>query len=47
MPDGTFEKRTDIARLMDIYPNFCPRDLKNGLGEILVKKGEVERILSS
>lgn len=44
-PDGTFEKRTDINRLMDIYPEFSPRSLEDGVREILTDKGEVERIL--
>jgi GDP-L-fucose synthase len=44
-PDGTFEKRTDIARLKWIYPEYNPRTLKEGVREILGNKVEVERIL--
>jgi len=44
-PDGTLEKRTDIGRLMKIYPEFAPRSLRDGVLEILSDKKEVERIL--
>ena len=44
-PDGTLEKRTDISKLKDIYPEFNPRGLREGIEEILNNKGEVERIL--
>ncbi len=44
-PDGTFEKRTDIFRLKEIYSEFNPRSLKEGVREILDNKREVERIL--
>lgn len=37
-PDGTFEKKTDIQRLKLIYPEFSPRDFKEGLREILSKE---------
>jgi len=43
-PDGTFEKRTDIARLKKIYPEFNPRGFKEGLKEILVNEKELKRI---
>lgn len=45
-PDGTFEKRTDIQRLKSIYPEFSPRNFREGLKEILSNKKEVERILN-
>ena len=45
-PDGTLEKRTDISKLKNIYPEFNPRDLKDGIREILDNEKEVERILS-
>ena len=45
-PDGTFEKRTDVGRLMKIYPEFSPRSLKDGVGEILNNEDEVESILA-
>ena len=45
-PDGTFEKRTDIARLKEIYPSFKPRNFEEGLTQILSDEKEVERILS-
>ncbi len=44
-PDGTFEKRTDISKLKNIYPEFNPRSLSKGVREILDNKKEVERIL--
>lgn len=44
-PDGTFEKRTDIQRLISIYPAFSPMGLKEGLKEILFHKDEVQKIL--
>lgn len=44
-PDGTFEKRTDIERLREIYPKYNPRSLVEGVHEILKNKKEVERIL--
>ncbi|MFH0808040.1 MAG: GDP-L-fucose synthase [archaeon] len=46
-PDGTLEKRTDIGRLMKIYPEFAPRSLRDGVLEILGNKKEVERILGT
>ena len=45
-PDGTLEKRTDIARLKEIYPEYNPRSLAEGVCEILKNKKEVERILA-
>jgi GDP-L-fucose synthase len=36
-PDGTFEKRTDITRLLKIMPNFKPRSFKDGLKIVLEK----------
>lgn len=44
-PDGTFEKRTDISRLKIIYPEFNPRNLRDGVREVLNNKEEVKRIL--
>ena len=44
-PDGTFEKRKDISRLKNIYPEFNPRGFKDGLRCILNNKQELERIL--
>ena len=44
-PDGTFEKRTDIARLKEIYPEYNPRSLAEGVREVLKNEREVERIL--
>lgn len=46
-PDGTFEKRTDISRLKEIYPEYSPRLLKEGIREILDNEKEVERILNN
>ena len=43
--DGMLEKRSDISRLMGIYPGFSPRGLKNGIRDILSNEEEVERIL--
>lgn len=44
-PDGMLEKRTDISRLMKIYPEFNPRGLKDGISDILSNEEEVKRIL--
>lgn len=44
-PNGTFEKRTDISRLMGIYPGFKARGLREGVRNILDDAGEIERIL--
>ena len=46
-PDGTLLKRTDITRLKKIYPEFRPRSLSEGIGEILKNRKEVKRILES
>ena len=46
-PDGTFEKRTNIDRLKGIYPEFNPRDLREGVREILNNERELERILGN
>ena len=45
-PDGTFEKRTDISRLKNIYLKFSPRSFEKGLSEIINNKDELKRILS-
>lgn len=36
-PDGTFEKRTDITRLLKIMPSFKPKTFKEGLKIVLDK----------
>ncbi len=36
-PDGTFEKRTDITRLLNIMPNFKPRSFEDGVKKVLEK----------
>ncbi len=36
-PDGTFEKRTDITRLLKIMPQFKPRSFESGVKEVLKK----------
>jgi GDP-L-fucose synthase len=45
-PDGMLEKRTDISKLMKIYPEFNPRGLEDGIRNILSNEEEVERILA-
>lgn len=44
-PDGTFEKKTDIKKLKEIYPEFNPRSFREGLREILDNEEEISRIL--
>ena len=44
-PEGVFEKKTDISRLKSIYPNFSPRNFKEGLKNILNNPDEVKKIL--
>ena len=44
-PDGTFEKRTNIRKLKEIYPEFSPRSFEEGVKEILRNEDEVKRIL--
>lgn len=44
-PDGTFEKRTDITLLRELYPEFISRKLSEGVKEILKDKRELNRIL--
>ena len=34
-PDGTFEKRTDITKLLSIMPNYKPRSFEEGVKEVL------------
>ena len=34
-PDGTYEKRTDIALLKSIMPDYNPRPFEEGLKEVL------------
>jgi len=34
-PDGTFEKKTDIAFLKSLMPEYNPRPFKEGLKKIL------------
>ena len=46
-PDGTFEKRTDISRLKEIYPKYNPRSLREGVRDILENGEEVKRILKN
>jgi len=46
-PDGTFEKRTDITRLKIIYPEFSPRNLHDGVMELLNDFKQVSRILNT
>jgi GDP-L-fucose synthase len=36
-PDGTFEKRTDISKLIEIMPSFKPRSFEDGVKEVLKK----------
>lgn len=43
--NGMLEKRSDISRLMRIYPGFSPRGLEKGIRDILSNKEEVEKIL--
>lgn len=38
-PDGTFEKRTDISRLKQIYKDYNPRPFKEGLSLLISKMG--------
>ena len=46
-PDGTMEKRTDIQWLKEIYPDFSPRGLIHGIGEIIGNSEEVSKILDA
>jgi GDP-L-fucose synthase len=46
-PDGTLEKRTDIGRLLGVYPEFGPRSLEDGVRDILDNPEEVKRISRS
>jgi GDP-L-fucose synthase len=44
-PDGTMIKRTDIARLRSIYPEYTPRSFEEGLTALLSDSDQVKRIL--
>ena len=41
-PDGTFEKRTDIAFLKNLMPEYNPRPFKEGLKKILMVDFDME-----
>ncbi len=45
-PDGTFEKRTDVKKLISIYPGFKPKSFAEGVKSILADAEEVKKILS-
>lgn len=41
-PDGTFEKRTDIAKLKSIMPEYKPRTFEDGLKTVLKEDFSIE-----
>lgn len=43
-PDGTFEKRTDIQKLKQIYPEYNPRSFREGLKDLFSNEKEIKRI---
>ena len=45
-PDGVFEKRTDISKLLSIMPDFNPISFREGVKKILEDKNEIKRILN-